>query len=92
MAHTDEAFAIYLFVKRLTFYLQDTECTIMCDDKTLKSSQGRNKKNKVNNWSIELSSCKLNTKHMEGIMNVLADYLSRLISAEMTMTMYLKGH
>ena len=55
-----EALAIYMSVKWLSFCLQDTECTILCDHKLLGNFvKGKTENNMFNNWPIELSTCKL---------------------------------
>ena len=62
-----EAFAIYRSVKRLSFFLQDAKCTILGDQKIpWEYFKGKRQNNKVNNWSIKLSSYKLETHYIKG--------------------------
>ena len=83
-----KAFAIYMSVKRLTFYLQDAKCTIHCDYRSLeKFPQGKTENNKVNNWSMELSSYKLTIQYINVTKNVIADCPDWLTPISLTMTM-----
>ena len=57
---------LYISIKRLSFHLQSTECTIPCNNKSLnKFLWGKPQNNKANNQSIELSLYKLNIQHMK---------------------------
>ena len=61
-----EAFTIYMSVKRLSFYSQDTECTILCNHRPLeKFLKGKTENNNVN-WSIKLSLHKLDIQNIKG--------------------------
>ena len=51
-----EAYAIYMSVRRLTFYLMDAKITIKCDHLFL-NKQTLN--SKVNNWEVELKQFNL---------------------------------
>ena len=62
-----EEFTFYMSVKRLSLYLQDKECTILCNHKPCeKFLKGKTENNKVNNGSGELSSYKLNIQYIKG--------------------------
>ena len=79
---TKEAFAIYMSIKKLTYYLEDAEVTLRSDHLPLKKFLEKNTLNtKVNNWAIEMTSCarKIHFEYIKGIKNTLADTMSRLI-------------
>ena len=80
---TKEAFAIYMSVKKLTYYLEDAEVTLRSDHLPLKKFLQRNTLNsKVNNWAIEISPFKIQFEYIKGIKNTLADTMSRLIEID----------
>ena len=71
-------------LNRPNFYFIDAECTILCDNKPLKKFlKGKMENNKVKNWSVELSSCKLNIQYIKGIKSMLADWLLWLVEAKL---------
>ena len=77
---TKEAYAIYMSVKKLSFYLDSARITLRSDDLPLKKFLEKNTMNaKVNNWAVELESQNINFEFIAGKKNVLADTLSRLI-------------
>ena len=77
-----EAFAIYMSVKKLSFYL-DQEILLRSDHLPLKKFLQKNTLNsKVNNWAMELESFNIQTEYIQGSKNVLADTLSRLIDID----------
>ena len=79
-ALTKEAYAIYMSVKKLSFYLDSAQITLRSDHLPLKKCLEKNTMNaKVNNWAVELESQIINFKFIAGTKNVLADTLSRLI-------------
>ena len=79
-ALTKEAYAIYMAVKKLSFYLDSAKITLRSDHLPLKKFLEKNTMNaKVNNWAVELESQNINFEFIAGIQNVLADTLSRLI-------------
>ena len=79
-ALTKEAYAIYLSVKKLSFYLDSAQITLRSDHLPLKKFLEKNTMNaKVNNWAVELESQNINFEFIAGTKNVLADTLSRLI-------------
>ena len=79
-ALTKEAYAIYMSVKKLSFYLDSAQITFRSDHILLKKFLEKNTMNaKVNNWAVELESQNINFEFIAGTKNVLADMLSRLI-------------
>ena len=79
-ALTKEAYAIYMSIRRLTFYLTDAEITIKCDHLPLKKFLNKQTLNsKVNNWEVELEQFNLKLEWIQGSKNTLADSLSRLL-------------
>ena len=82
-ALTKEAYAIYMSVKKLSFYLDSAKITVRSDHLPLKRFLEKNTLNsKVNNWAVELESQKIEFKFIDGVKNVLADTLSRLIKID----------
>ena len=54
-ALTKEAYAIYMSVKKLSFYLDSARITVRSDHLPLKKFLEKNTMNsKVNNWAVEL--------------------------------------
>ena len=79
-AMTKEAFGVYISVRKLSFFLQESDVTIRTDHKPLRKFLNRQTQNsKVNNWGVELQSFRLKLEIVEGKQNVLADALSRLV-------------
>ena len=75
-----EAYAIYMSVKKLSFYLDSARITLRSDHLLLKKFLEKNTMNaKVNNWAVELESQNINFEFIPGTKDVLADTLSRLI-------------
>ena len=82
-ALTKEAYAIYMSIKKLNYYLEDAEIILMCDHLPLKKFLKRNTLNsKVNNWAVELSAHQIEFRYIKGIKNTLADTMSRLIQID----------
>ena len=82
-AQTKKAFAIYMSVKKLSFYLNQVEIILRRDHLPLKRFLQKNTLNsKVNNWAIELESFNIQFEYIQGSKNVLADTLSRLINID----------
>ena len=80
---TKEAYAIYLSVKKLAFYIMDADITFRSDHLPLRKILQKNILNdKVNNWAVELETYRIKFVHIKGKSNVLADTLSRLISID----------
>ena len=72
-ALTKEAYAIYMSIRRLSFYVTDAEVTLKCDHLPLKKFLNKQTMNsKVNNWAVELEQFKL---HLDwfGHINWCAD-------------------
>ena len=79
-ALTKEAYAIYMSIKRLSFYVTDADVTIRSDHLPLKKFLNKQTINsKVNNWAVELEQFKLQLEWIPGSRNLLADSLSRLL-------------
>ena len=78
-----EAFAIYMSVKKLSFYLTDAQILLRSDHKPLEKFLLKNTLNsKVNNWAMELEAFDIQFDYIKGSNNILADTLSRLISID----------
>ena len=79
-ALTKEAYAIYMSVRRLSFYVTDVEVTIRSDHLPLKKFLNKQTMNsKVNNWAVELEQFRLHLEWIPGTWNLLADSLSCLL-------------
>ena len=82
-ALTKEAYAIYMSVKKISFYLDSARITVCSDHLPLKRFLEKNTLNaKVNNWAVELESQKIDFVFIQGTKNVLADTLLRLIEID----------
>ena len=82
-ALTKETYAIYLSVRKLRFYLINSDMLIRSDHLLLKNFLNKNTMNaKVNNWAVELESYNLKFEYIQGIKNTLADILSKLIKID----------
>ena len=82
-ALTKEAYAIYMSIKKSTFYLTGYEITLRSDHLPLKKFlREMTLNNTVNNWSTEIESFNINFVHISGKANVLVDTLSRLIDTD----------
>ena len=80
---TKEAYAIYMSVKKLSFYIDTAQITVKSDHLPLKKILEKNTLNsKVNNWAVELESQNITFEYIPGIRNTLADTLSRLIEMD----------
>ena len=78
-----EAFAIYMSVKKLSFYLADAQILLRSDHKPLEKFLLKNTLNsKVNNWAMELEAFNIQFDYIKGSNNILADTLSRLIAID----------
>ena len=83
VALTKEAYAIYMSIKKLTYYLEDAEITLRRDHLPLKRFLQRNILNtKVNNLAVDFSPFKITFEYIKGIKNTLADTMSRLIALD----------
>ena len=80
---TKEAYAIYMSVKKLSFYTNTAKITVKSNHLPLKKFLEKNTLNsKVNNWAVELESQNITFEYIPGIRNTLADTLSRLIEMD----------
>ena len=78
---TKEAYAIYMSIKKLAYYLEDADITLRSDHLPLKKFLAKNTLNsKVNNWAIEISPFHITFEYIKGIRNTLADTMSQLIN------------
>ena len=74
---TKEAYAIYISIKKLDYYLQDADITLRSDHLPLKKFLEKKTLNsKVSNWGVEISQYKIKFKYMKGIKNTLANTMS----------------
>ena len=82
-ALTKEAYAIYMAIRKLSFYITDAEVTIKCDHFPLKKFLQKQTLNaKVNNWAVELEQFNLKLEWIQGVKNTLADSLLRLLDVD----------
>ena len=80
---TKEAYAIYMSIKKLAYYLEDDDITLQSDHLPLKKFLAKNTLNsKVNNWAIEISPFQITFEYIKGIKNILADTMSHLIEID----------
>ena len=80
---TKEAYAIYMSIKKLAYYLEDADITLWSDHLPLKKFLAKNTLNfKVNNWAIKISPFHITFKYIKGIKNTLADTMSQLINID----------
>ena len=80
---TKEAYAIYMSVKKLAYYLEDADIMLRSDHLPLKKLLAKNTLNsKVNNWAVEISPFRITFEYIKGIKNTLADTMSRLIEID----------
>ena len=78
-----EAFAIYMSIKKLSFYLTDAQILLRSDHKPLEKFLLKNMLNsKVNNWAMELEALNIQFDYIKGSSNILADTLSCLIAID----------
>ena len=81
---TKEAYAIYMSIKKPTYYLEDADITLRSDHLPLRKFLAKNTLNsKVNNWAIEISPFCITFEYIKGIKNTLADTMSRLIDIDL---------
>ena len=80
---TKESYAIYISIKKLTYYLEDADVTLRSDHLPLKKFLAKNTLNsKVNNWAVEILPFRITFEYIKGIKNTLADTMSRLIDID----------
>ena len=67
---TKEAYAIYMSIKKLAYYLEDEDITLRIDHLPLKKFLVQNTLNsKVNNWAIEILPFHITLEYIKGIKN-----------------------
>ena len=82
-ALTKETYTIYLSVKKLTYYLEDSNITLHSDCLPLRKFLEKHTLNsKVNNWAMEISPFRTKFEYIKGIKNTLVDTISRLIDID----------
>ena len=80
---TKEAYAIYMSIKKLDYYLVNADITLRSDHLLLKKFLNKNTLNsKVNNWAVEISPFHITFEYIKGIKNTLADTMSCLITID----------
>ena len=80
---TNEAYAIYMSIKKLAYYLEDADITLRSDHLPLKKFLVKNTLNsKVNNWAIEISPFCITFEYIKGIKNTLANTMSQLMNID----------
>ena len=80
---TKEAYAIYMSIKKLAYYLEDADITLRSDHLPQKKFLVKNTLNsKVDNWAIEISPFRITFEYIKGIKNTLANTMSRLIDID----------
>ena len=80
---TKEAYSIYMSIKKLAYYLEDADVTLISEHLPLKKFLAKNTLNsKVNNWTIEISPFRITFEYIKGLKNTLADTMSRLIDID----------
>ena len=78
-----EAYAIYMSIKKCTYYLEDADATLRSDHLPLKKFLAKNTLNaKVNNRAIEILPFRITFEYIKEIKNTLADTMSRLIEID----------
>ena len=79
-ALTKEAYAIYMAVRKLTFYITGHNIKVKSNHLPLKKFlENKTLNAKVNNWAVELEQFKIELDWISGVKNTLADSLSRLL-------------
>ena len=82
-AMTKEAYAIYMAVKKSTFYLTCQEIRLRSDHLPLKKFLNhKTLNNTVDNWAVEIENFRLKFIHIVGKDNILVDTFSRLINID----------
>ena len=72
-----EAYGIYLAIKKWNYYLQGADIIVRNDHKPLAwFLNGKNKNTKINRWGLELASYNITFEWISGAKNKAADCLS----------------
>ena len=75
-----EAYGVYYTITKWNYYLQGADITVRNDHKPLtKFLNGKNAKNKVNRWGLELATYNITFEWISGAKNKEADCLSCLV-------------
>ena len=72
---TKEAYAIYMSIKKLDYYLVDVDIILRSDHLPMKKFLNKN-------WAVEISPFHITFEYIKGIKNTLADTMSRLINID----------
>ena len=92
-AVTKEAYAIYMTIKKSTFYLTGQGITLRSDHLPLKKFLNHGTlNNTVDNWAVEIESFKIKFMHIAGKDDILTDTLSRLIDPDVEQEPELKDY
>ena len=87
---TKEAYAIYMSIKKLTYYLEDADITLRGGHLPLKKFLAKNTLNsKVNNWATEISPFRITFEYIKGIKKYLGrqhEQIDRYRSTDKTRT------
>ena len=76
-----EAYGIYYTITKWNYYLQGADIIVRNDYKPLAHFlNGKNTNNKVNRWSLELTTYNISFEWISGARNKAADCLSRLVT------------
>ena len=80
-----EAYGIYCAITKWNYYLQGADIIVRNDHKPLAHFlNGKNTNNKVNRWSLELTTYNISFRWISGARNKAADYLSKLVTPTST--------
>ena len=80
-----EAFSVYYTITKWNYYLQGADIIVWNDHKPLAQFlNDKNTNNKVNRWSLELTTYNISFEWISGAKNKAADCLSRLVTPTTT--------
>ena len=80
-----EAFGVYYAITNWNYYLQGADIIVRNDHKPLAQLlNDKNANNKVNRWSLELTTYNISFEWISGAKNKAADCLSRLVTPTST--------
>ena len=80
-----ETYGVYYAITKWNYYLQGADITVKNDHKPLaKFLNGKNANNKVNRWSLELTTYNITFEWISGAKNKAAHCLSQLVELPMT--------
>ena len=80
-----EAFGVYYAITKWNYYLQGAYIIVQNDHKPLaRFLNGKNTNNKVNRWSLELTTYNISFEWIAGAKNNATDCLSRLVTPTST--------